>query len=148
MTTELFLRYLHFVSLLAIAGTLTTEAVMLKTKLPRRSLSVIARVDLWYGIAAITLLAAGLTLWLTGIGKPTEWYTRNWIFHLKLTLFIIVGLLSLYPTIFFIRKRKGDPDEEVPVPTLIRFSVYAELALLAVIPFLAGLMARGIGLPA
>lgn len=148
MTTELFLRYLHFVSLLAIAGTLTTEAVMLKTKLPRRSLGVIARVDLWYGIAAITLLAAGLTLWLTGIGKPTEWYTRNWIFHLKLTLFIIVGLLSLYPTIFFIRKRKGDPDEEVPVPTLIRFSVYAELALLAVIPFLAGLMARGIGLPA
>lgn len=148
MTAELFLRYLHFVSIFAIAGTLTTEAVMLKDKLTRRSLTVIARVDLIYGIAALTLLAAGLTLWLTGIGKPAEWYTRNWIFHLKLTLFIVIGLLSIYPTVFFLRKRKGDPDDEVPVPSLIRYSVYAELGLLAIIPFLAGLMARGIGLPA
>ena len=46
MAAELILRYLHFIAILAIAGTLTTEAVLLKRKLPRRRLSTIARVDL------------------------------------------------------------------------------------------------------
>ncbi|MFM7195920.1 MAG: DUF2214 family protein [Bacteroidota bacterium] len=148
MSTELLLRYLHFLSILAIAGTLTAEAILVKERMTRKTIGTVARIDLYYGIAAITLLAAGLTLWLTGIGKPAEWYTRNWIFHLKLTLFVAIGLLSIYPTVFFLKKRKGDPDEEVPVPILIRYSIYTELLLLAVIPMLAGLMARGIGLPA
>ena len=146
MAAELILRYLHFIAILAIAGTLTTEAVLLKRKLPRRRLSTIARVDLWYGIAALVLLGAGLTLWLGGIGKPTEWYSQNWIFMVKLSLYITIGLLSIYPTIFFLKKRKGDPHDEVPIPAAIRWSVYAELVLLSVIPALAGMMARGIGL--
>lgn len=147
MTLELLLRYLHFLSILAIAGTLTAEAIMVKEKMNRKMIGTVARIDLFYGIAAITLLAAGLTLWLAGIGKPAAWYSRNWIFHLKLTLFIVIGLLSIYPTIFFLKKRKGDPNEEVPVPAIIRYSIYTELLLLAIIPMLAGLMARGIGLP-
>ena len=64
----------------------------------------------------------------------------------KLSLYITIGLLSIYPTIFFLKKRKGDPHDEVPIPAAIRWSVYAELILLSVIPALAGMMARGIGL--
>jgi len=143
---ELFLRYLHFLSILIIAGTLTAEAVLLKQKLMRGQIATLARIDLFYGIAALVLVAAGLTLWLGGIGKPAEWYTGNWIFHLKLTLYIAIGLLSIYPTVFFMKKRKGDPADEIPIPIAIRYSVYAELLLLAVIPALAGMMARGIGL--
>ena len=61
-------------------------------------------------------------------------------------LFLAVGLLSVYPTVFFIRNRKGDANELVVVPGKIFVMLRLELMLLAIIPFLAGLMAKGIGL--
>ncbi|MCX7637657.1 MAG: DUF2214 family protein [Cyclobacteriaceae bacterium] len=145
MTAELFLRYIHFISIFAIVGSLASEYVLLKQTLSRAELNRLAKVDAVYGIAAITLLAAGLTLWLGGFGKPSEFYSKNWIFHLKLTLFILVGLLSIYPTVFFLKNRRGKPDETVTVPSVVFIILKMELALLFIIPVLAGLMSRGIG---
>jgi putative membrane protein len=53
--------------------------------------------------------------------------------------------LSIYPTVFFIKNRKGNPVETVAVPTLIFWLLRIELLLLFIIPLLAGLMARGVG---
>lgn len=145
MTVELFLRYIHFISIFAIVGSLASEYVLLNQMLSRAELNRLAKVDAVYGIAAITLLAAGLTLWLGGFGKPSDFYSKNWIFHLKLTLFILVGLLSIYPTVFFLRNRKGNPDDIVRVPAVVFIMLKLELALLFIIPVLAGLMSRGIG---
>lgn len=39
--------------------------------------------DAFYGLAAIVLLGAGLTLWFGGVSKPTFYYSKNWIFHLR-----------------------------------------------------------------
>lgn len=146
MTTEIFLRYLHFVSILTMAGTLTAELVLLRSSLTRRDLGRIAIIDGIYGVSAVVLLAAGLTLWLGSYTKPSSYYSNNWIFITKLSLVAAVGILSIYPTIFFLRQRRGDPNEQVTLPTVLLWSVRAEVALLAVIPFLAGLMSRGIGL--
>ncbi len=145
MTLELFLRYIHFVSIFAIVSTLVSEHLLLRKEMTRSELGRLARIDAVYGIAALSLLAAGLTLWLTGIGKPTVFYSKNWIFHTKLTCFILVGLLSIYPTVFFLRNRKGAPNEMVSIPSFIFWSIRFELLLLFVIPLLAGLMARGVG---
>jgi putative membrane protein len=57
----------------------------------------------------------------------------------------MVGLLSIYPTIFFIRNRKGNQGELVAVPSAIFWMLRLELLLLAIIPLLAGLMAHGVG---
>lgn len=146
MTTEIFLRYLHFVSILTMAGTLTAELVLLRSSLTRRDLGRIAIIDGIYGVSAVVLLAAGLTLWLGSYTKPSSYYSSNWIFITKLSLVAAVGILSIYPTIFFLRQRRGDPNEQVTLPTVLLWSVRAEVVLLAVIPFLAGLMSRGIGL--
>lgn len=146
MTIELFLRYVHFLSIILIAGTLAAEYVLVKDKLTRREISRISFIDLVYGVASIAVFAAGVTLWIGGYGKPTEWYSKNGIFHVKLTLLVIIGLLSAYPTIFFLKNRKGDADELVSVPKAVSYSIAIELILLAIIPFLAGLMAKGIGL--
>jgi putative membrane protein len=145
MTTEIFLRYLHFISIFAIVSSLVSEHLLLKKELTRKEISRLARVDAVYGIAALTLVTVGLTLWLGSIGKPSVWYSKNWIFHTKITLFAMVGLLSIYPTVFFIRNRKGNPDEKVIVPKIIFWMLRFELLLLFIIPLLAGLMARGIG---
>lgn len=145
MTLELLLRYIHFISIFAIVGALTSEHMLLKKELKRSEIGRLANIDAVYGIAAAILLAAGLTLWLSGIGKPAIFYSKNWIFHLKLTCFLIVGLLSIYPTVFFIKNRKGNPDEIVAIPKLIFLMLRMELLLLFIIPLLAGLMSRGVG---
>lgn len=145
MTAEIILRYLHFISIFAIVGTLTSEHVLLKETLTRREIGRLARIDAVYGIAALTLLGAGFTLWLSDIGKPAAFYSKNWIFHTKITLFLLVGILSIHPTVFFIRKRKGPGDEIVSVPKTVFMMLRLELTLLVIIPLLAGLMAHGVG---
>lgn len=145
MTLEIFLRYLHFISIFAIVGSLVSEHLLLKTVMTRNEIARIARIDAVYGIAALSLLAAGLTLWLSGAGKPSVFYSKNWVFHAKITCFAMIGILSIYPTIFFIRNRKGNATENVTVPKSIFWLLRFELLLLFIIPLLAGLMSRGIG---
>jgi len=146
MTVEIILRYLHFISIFAIVGSLVSEHVLLKREMRRSELNKVARIDAVYGLAAITLLAAGLILWLGSIGKPAEFYSKNWIFHIKISFFIVIGLLSIYPTIFFIKNRKGNTDEIVKIPQTIFWMLRLELILVFIIPLLAGLMAKGTGL--
>lgn len=145
MTPEIILRYVHFISIFAIVSSLVSEHLLLKKTLSRAEIGRLARIDAVYGIAALTLLTVGLTLWLSGAGKPAIYYTKNWVFHAKITLFLTVGLLSIYPTIFFIKNRKGNAAEVIQVPKTIFWLLRLELLLLFIIPLLAGLMARGVG---
>src|SRR5690554_4834679 len=137
MTTELILRYLHFISIFAIVGSLVSEHLLLKKNLSRQEIKRLSAIDAVYGLAALSLLAVGLTLWLGGYGKPTSFYSQNWIFHLKIGLFVVIGLLSIYPTVFFMKKRKGNPDEIIEVPKSIFWMLRFELLLLFIIPLLA-----------
>ena len=145
MTPEIALRYIHFISIFAIVGSLVSEHLLLKKELTRAEISRIARIDAIYGIAALTLIAAGLTLWFSGVGKDSIYYSRNWIFHLKLTCFATVGILSIFPTVFFLKNRKGNPSEIVAIPKAIFWMLRLELMLLLIIPLLAGLMAKNVG---
>ncbi|MCU0418586.1 MAG: DUF2214 family protein [Cyclobacteriaceae bacterium] len=145
MTTEILLRYVHFVSVFAIVGSLVSEHLLLKKQLTRAELDRLSKIDAVYGLASITLLAAGLTLWLGEVGKPAVFYSKNWIFHTKLMLVVGLGLLSIYPTVFFIKNRKGPAADLVTVPAAIFWLLRFELLLLLIIPLLAGLMARGVG---
>lgn len=142
---DLLIRYMHLFAVLVLAGTLIIENMAMARQITREDLRNLVKVDAAYGISAGVVLACGLTLWLWG-PKPAAFYTGNPVFHAKLTLFVLIGVLSIYPTVFLLRQRKTTAEIiEVP-PGLIRV-LRAELALLAVIPVLAFLMARGIGLP-
>lgn len=145
MTLEIVLRYLHFISIFAIVGSLVSEHLLLKNILKRSEVKRLATIDAVYGVAALLLLSVGLTLWLGSVGKPAMFYGKNWIFHFKITLFLTVGLLSIYPTVFFIKNRKGNPEDEIIVPKSIFWLLRFELLLLFIIPLLAGLMAHGVG---
>jgi len=145
MTVEILLRYIHFISIFIIVGTLASEHLLLKKEMSRKEITRLARIDAVYGMAALTLIVAGLTLWLGSYGKPSIYYTRNWVFHTKLTLFLLIGLMSVYPTVFFIKQRKGDPAEIISIPPRVFLMLRLELLLLVIIPLLAGLMSRGIG---
>jgi putative membrane protein len=145
MTIEILLRYVHFISIFAIVGSLVSEHLLLKKTMTRSEIGRLAKIDGIYGLVVLILLAVGLTLWLGGYGKPTEFYSDNSLFQTKLTLFIVIGILSIYPTVFFIRYKSGDQEENILVPKSIFWMIRLELLLLFVIPILAGLMAKGIG---
>ncbi len=146
MTIEILLRYIHFVSIFAIVSSLVSEHLLLKSILNRKEIDRISKIDGVYGFTVLVLLGAGLTLWLGGFGKPAEFYSQNALFQTKLGLFLVIGLLSIYPTVFFFKKRKGDPSELVTIPNSIFWMIRLELLLVFTIPLLAGLMAKGIGL--
>ncbi|GCC52934.1 DUF2214 domain-containing protein [Chryseotalea sanaruensis] len=144
MTLEIFLRYIHFVSIFAIVSSLVAEHLLLKKEMTPAEIKRLSKIDAVYGIAALTLLGAGLTLWLGEHGKPAAFYTNNWVFLLKVGLFTVVGLLSIYPTIFFLSKRKSS-EEKIVIPAILVWMVRMELLLLFIIPLLAGLMAKSVG---
>ncbi|MDX1940835.1 MAG: DUF2214 family protein [Saprospiraceae bacterium] len=146
MTLEIFIRYLHFISIFAMVSAVVGEHLLLKKQMTRIEIRRISILDAVYGISALLIVAVGLTLWFGGVGKPAEFYTKNWIFHTKITLFVIMALLSIYPTIFFTRNRKGkDMNELVDIPKNIVMLIRLELLLVMIIPLLASLMARGVG---
>lgn len=145
MTFEIFLRFIHFISIFAIVGALVSEHLLLKKTLSRSEIGRLAKIDGVYGLAVLVLLGVGMTLWSGGHGKPTDFYSSNALFHTKLTLFIIIGILSIYPTVFLIKNKNGDQQENIQVPKSIFWMLRLELLLLFIIPILAGLMAKGIG---
>lgn len=147
MTTEIIIRYLHFISIFIIVSSVVAEHLFLKPQMTKAELERLSLIDAFYGIASISAVGAGLYLWLGGIGKPAAFYTENPIFLTKVGLLIIAGLLSIYPTVFFLKNRKGeDKNELVDIPKSIKMIVRIELLILFTIPLLATLMSRGVGL--
>lgn len=146
MITDILIRALHFISVFALVAAVAAQHWGLRRQMTRLEIARLQRIDLVYGIGALAVLATGLLQWFV-VGKPSSFYSPNPILHTKITLFLLVGLISIYPSIFFGRRRKGPPDEVVAVPARLIWSVRIELILLFAIPVLATLMARGIGLP-
>jgi putative membrane protein len=138
-------RYIHFLSIIILCGTLIVENLLIAKSLKRREITRMSSVDLVFGLSALSTLTAGLLMWFY-YGKGAAFYMKNPVFHSKLGMFLIVGLLSILPTMFFLKHRKGDQDQTVPVPDLVVWIVRSELALALVIPLFAVLMAKGIGL--
>lgn len=108
----------------------------------RYELRKVARLDGFYGLAAILAVTGGLTLWF-GVGKGSDFYNHP-VMHIKLTLVIIVGLLSILPTLFFIKNSRGDQQEDITLPSYIRKLILSQLLLLAIVPPLATMVAYGI----
>lgn len=133
-------RYGHFLGILAIASALVAQHLLIKERMTRKEIKRLFAVDGIYGFGALLALTCGLILWL-GVGKPSEFYTENGLFHVKLTLFVVMGLLSIAPTLFYRRERKGQPDELVDVPKRLVMFLRMELLIVFIMPLLASLVA-------
>ncbi|THD65742.1 DUF2214 family protein [Robertkochia marina] len=146
MNYYLIFRYLHLLFLFIMIGSVITQQFLLKKQMNGKEIRVISRTDLVYGISSIVVVGLGLTLWF-GVGKPADFYSKNHLFLIKVGLFILVGLLSVYPTLFYRNKRKAlKENESTKVPGMVRWVVRLELIILLFIPLLAVLMAAGTGL--
>ncbi len=144
MIDFILIKYAHFIGIFAVVASLFTELVLIKPKVTSETIRLLSKIDGIYGLGAIITVGAGLAMWF-GLGKPEAFYTNNLLFLFKVGVFSIVGLLSVWPTIFFVKHRKAEGEELVEIPNGIRVSILIEVVLLLVIPALAVLMANGIG---
>ena len=148
MLTESLLAYAHFVAILTLVVFITSEAalcrpVWMNAAVVRR----LARVDVIYMVAAIAVLATGFARTYWGV-KGFGWYWHQPLLHLKLTLFVVVGLMSIGPTRAFIRWRKAlDANGALPAEAevrKVRRLIMVQAHLVVLIPLAAALLARGV----
>lgn len=139
----------HVLSIVGIGAMLTVQLFLYQSPLSFSRAKMIQKSDALYGGAAILALVSGFFR-VAFTEKGWDYYFSNWIFLVKILIFIGVGLLSLIPTIHFFRWRKALKSSQKPIISAseerkIRLVIRLELALFLILPFLAALMARGIG---
>ena len=138
------INYAHFLGLAGLFAALAVELAMFRPRVGGEVARRLARVDALYGLSALVALGTGLLKVFDG-DKPAAYFGANPLFHVKVTLFVVVLLLSVYPTVQFIRRRRTAVEQEAIYPASIGVLLRIQLALLLAIPLLAVLMARGYG---
>lgn len=146
---DAMLAYTHFVSIIATVSTVIAEAILCRPGLTLPWAQRLGRVDFLYLITAMLALTTGLLRVFFG-AKGSAFYFGNPVFWVKIGLFVAVGLISIIPTLRFIRWTKRLQTDGATVIGTGELTgtarlLYLELALLALIPLMGSLMARGFG---
>ncbi|WP_159586972.1 DUF2214 family protein [Chelativorans xinjiangense] len=146
MLTDLLLAILHHLLVFLLAGVLAGELVLVRTGLSGRNLKVLGHIDRMYGLTALAIIVVGVCRVVLGL-KGWEYYVASGAFWAKMAAFAAVGILSVKPTIRILKwARAGEgytvPDAEIAAA---RRFLRLEVAVFALIPIFAAMMARGVG---
>lgn len=149
MTSSALFAFLHHAAAFLLVAVVTVELVLLRGELTIASAKTLLRMDAVYGVSAMVLLAVGFVR-VFYTEKGSDYYFHSGPFLVKLVLFIVVGLLSIVPTMQFLGWRNALKAGQVPALDAatrrrVRIIIHIELTALFVIMLCAALMARGIG---
>lgn len=149
MVTSAVFAFLHF---LAVFGIFATVFLEWRTMSPAPSYAEARRIqqcDTWYGLFAAMVLIVGF-LRVYYFEKGSAFYLANPFSYAKLALFLLAGMLSIYPTLRFLKWRAQTRRGQAPVVTKqeyrkIMLVIRLEMVLLLGVALCASLMARGVG---
>ena len=148
MTLRWLLAALHLLALGLGLGGIWARSRALAGPLDATGLKRVFAADNWWGIAALLWIVTGVARLLSSLEKPRTYYFHNYFFHLKMTAFLVIFLLELWPMITFIQWRIAVRHGRTPNTSRARtFSRISALqaALLVVMVLAATAMARGMG---
>jgi putative membrane protein len=150
MVTTALMAFLHHVLAFTLTACLVYEFIAYRKDMGIAEIRRIQRVDLVYGISAGLLVLVGL-LRVFFFEKGVNFYINNPFFWVKMTAFLLVGLLSIDPTIRYIRWNRTLRQNAVPEISeseyrRTRLLLWLEVIGIAVILLAAPMMARGIGM--
>jgi putative membrane protein len=143
---DTILAVLHHLLVFGLTIMLATQFALLRPGLAAGDVRRLSGVDAGYGATAALIVLVGLLrVWFGA--KGADYYEANLWFWAKMAAFAGVGLLSIPPTIAFIRWRRAQRAAEDEVPSAgevarVRRFLTAELGLLLLVPVFAALMAR------
>ncbi len=146
MLTDLVLAAFHHLLVFGLVSMLVAQSVLLRGGMSGEVLARLGSIDRCYGVTALLLLVAGALRVFHGV-KGEEFYLHNPWFHAKIGAFVLVGLVSVWPTLRFVRWRKALAADAAFLPgegevARLRRIVRFELGLVAVIFACAAAMAR------
>jgi putative membrane protein len=134
----------HHLFVFSLVSVLFAELVLASGAPDSTRLRQLGRLDSAYGLLSMGIIAAGFLRAVYG-AKGWSFYAHNPVFWTKISLFVVVGLLSAVPTVRLVRWRKAGVVPDAAAMRSTRQWMLAEVALVALIPVVAVLMARGIG---
>jgi putative membrane protein len=140
------LAVLHHLAILSLILIVGAELALTRGELLPGTLRRLATVDLGYGIAAGAIVVIGVARVIFGV-KGWVFYVHNPWFWGKMATFLAVGLLSIHPTVVFLRWRRAAAADAAfsPPPAgvaAVRRTILIEAALLGLIVAFAAAMAR------
>lgn len=141
---DLGLAIAHHLLVFSLFGVLFSELIVVRRGLDPAAVARLASVDLWYGLLAGLIILVGFVR-ATFAAKGWAYYSHNGFFWGKIGLFAVIGLLSLPPTLAYLRwKKAAVAPDDAQVATVRRY-LHAELVLFAPLLACAAAMARGYG---
>jgi putative membrane protein len=139
--------FMHHLAAFTLVSALAIEFVLIRHELTLASARRLQVTDAVFGAAAGILLVVGL-LRVFFFEKGAEYYWTSHAFLTKFGVFILVGLLSIVPTVEFLSWRKAVRAGKVPQVSekklgAVRKLIHIELAGIVVILLAAAIMAKG-----
>lgn len=149
MTNAAFFAFIHHLAAFVLFASLFFQHLVFKPGLTLETAKKLARIDMIYGASAGIVLLVGF-LRVFHFEKGAAFYMNNTAFITKLVVFLLVGLLSAYPTKVFFSWRKDLRDNRMPAISdqqikTITMILRLEVLGLAIILLTAAMMAKGIG---
>jgi len=146
MAWPIIVAWLHYVSIMLMVASPLGEHLLLKSELNMAQARAIQRLDIVYGASAAVVLATGVLRMF--LEKGPEYYDHHIAFHILVGIFVIAALLSIYPTIVFLRWRadtKAGKGQQLAAAQFkkVQMIVRVEMTLLLLAPFFATWMAHG-----
>ncbi len=146
---ETLLAAFHLLAILTMVVFLVSEAALCRPEwMNPATVERLAKLDMIYGIAAAAVLLTGLARTYWGM-KGGGYYWSNPLLHTKLTLFVIMGVISIFPTMRFLRWRKAlRSTGQLPAEAEVRKTrklVMIQAHIIPLIVVVAVFFARGWG---
>ena len=130
--------FLHHLAAFALVAGIVVEFVLIRQELNAALARRLALADMVVGLSALVLLVAGL-LRVFYFEKGAAFYFANTAFVAKVALFVLVAVLSIYPTLKFFAWRRNPDPAAVPA---VRRILHLELVGVVLILLCAALITR------
>lgn len=148
LARDALLAFAHFICIFSLASLLVGELVLFRKMLPADVFHRLRLIDRWYGIVAGLVIVTGLSRMFLGV-KGATFYTHNPVFWTKMALFVIVALLSIAPTVAYLKwSARTASDGSIALDDAeigrVRGFLLAQVAVFVFIPLCATFMARGL----
>jgi putative membrane protein len=148
MWVDLLLSYGHFIAAFIMIGAIAAEVFILRLAMRADLIRLIGRIDAFYGLAAVLVIGFGVARVIWG-AKGLDFYLGQPFFWAKMGAILIAGLISIAPTLGFLRWNRllrGDAGFAPEAGETRRFYRHAliQVHVLALAPLFAAMMARDV----
>lgn len=147
MSIDLLLTIAHHLTVFALVGLFAAEFALLRPGLSGPRIGQLARLDAAYGGFAGLVIAVGVLRVVFG-AAGWEYYVGNHAFWGKMAALLVMGLLTIPPTLAIRRWRQAQRADAAFAPDSAAIAsqkrfVHLQAGFLLLIPIFAAIMARG-----